>query len=393
MSNIIKAHRGSQTYMTVGTGRNLVLQEGELFLEYPDAGLSAEGSKLKIGDGVTPYYDLPYITSGSAETKDYIDHTKCMVKNRYLIQANVWSNSVDNNGYYTYDLGLVYPYLSTFYSPNIYVAGADNDTFATPEQKAAYNLLEEAELVHSRYIKFYASTKPDIDFYVYVEGREQTNDEKIIDRYFDPVTRTATEYNFGLFLNSKVYSKAAIGCKVTLANSVDYNGGTWIIADVNHDANQRNSYDLISLEGFGAQAFNTDEVSSYWRDSTIRTWLNETFYDGFNSSFKTHMMNIRYDSNDSSYNDDRIILPSFIEVGFTINDTGYYIPEGTKYPIFTDDASRVRYTFGTTDANRWWTRSRDTETDGIIWAALEDGSFYHGGSNFIYNATAVMRVS
>lgn len=61
MSTVLKAHRGPSTYMN-GDGASLVLQEGELFVEYPDAGLSAEGSKLKIGDGVTQYGSLPYIS-------------------------------------------------------------------------------------------------------------------------------------------------------------------------------------------------------------------------------------------------------------------------------------------------------------------------------------------
>lgn len=65
MSNVLKAHRGPSTYMSSGAGASLVLEEGELFVEYPDAGLSSEGSKLKIGDGVSTYDNLPYIVNGS----------------------------------------------------------------------------------------------------------------------------------------------------------------------------------------------------------------------------------------------------------------------------------------------------------------------------------------
>ncbi len=66
MSTVIKAHRGPSTYMNSGEGASLVLAEGELFVEYPDAGISAEGSKLKIGDGVSTYSNLPYIAGSSS---------------------------------------------------------------------------------------------------------------------------------------------------------------------------------------------------------------------------------------------------------------------------------------------------------------------------------------
>ena len=66
MGTILKLHRGPSTYMTAGAGANHILQEGEIFVEYPDAGLSAEGAKIKVGDGVSLYSALPYINLGGS---------------------------------------------------------------------------------------------------------------------------------------------------------------------------------------------------------------------------------------------------------------------------------------------------------------------------------------
>ena len=55
-----KHHRGGKTKMTTGSGKDLVLDSGELFIEYPDDGVSKGKCKIKIGDGVTAYEDISY---------------------------------------------------------------------------------------------------------------------------------------------------------------------------------------------------------------------------------------------------------------------------------------------------------------------------------------------
>ncbi len=64
MPDIIKFHRGSSTYMNSSAGANIILAEGEIFVEYPDSGLASEGTKLKIGDGINTYATLPYMYLG-----------------------------------------------------------------------------------------------------------------------------------------------------------------------------------------------------------------------------------------------------------------------------------------------------------------------------------------
>ena len=45
---------------------NPVLEEGEFVIEVPDSGVGTGLSKMKIGDGVTPYNSLPYAFDGAA---------------------------------------------------------------------------------------------------------------------------------------------------------------------------------------------------------------------------------------------------------------------------------------------------------------------------------------
>jgi len=116
---------------------------------------------------------------------------------------------------------------------------------------------------------------------------------------FDPVTHIATEANFIKFLDCGIYDTKYIGYKVQLSNSVEYNNGLWVIADVNHDSEntgQSNCYDLISEGCFHSAAFSSISPRNSWRNSTTRTWLNNTFYPGFSTKFKNHILNPKYNS-------------------------------------------------------------------------------------------------
>jgi len=57
--------RGKKTTMAT-TKADLVLAAGELFVEYPDTGVGTGAHRIKIGDGVTTYANLPYALGGSA---------------------------------------------------------------------------------------------------------------------------------------------------------------------------------------------------------------------------------------------------------------------------------------------------------------------------------------
>ena len=207
------------------------------------------------------------------------------------------------------------------------------------------------------------------------------------DNYFDPITHIATESHFIKLLEDGFYTEDVIGYKVQLGNSTNYNNGIWVIADVNHDSEnteQTDCYDLISENSFYEYSY----FMPHWRSSNPRTWLNYDFYNGFNTSFKEHMLNPKYRSVHATgnwFSDDKIILPSFTEMGFGNNYSYVSYTEGIAYPIFTNNASRIKKIFNSNTSSNYWTRSLYTSVDtyivyinssGNFNAASYEGSFY-----------------
>ena len=203
------------------------------------------------------------------------------------------------------------------------------------------------------------------------------------DDMFDE-NNTATEENFIKLLEHNVYDSKYIGYKVQLSNSVDYNNGIWVIADVNHDSantGQTNCYDLISQDCFYS-AYNN---GTQWRNSAYRTWLNNTFYPGFSTKFKSRVLNPKYKSQSTWYTDDKIILPSLNELN---NSSSSSTTEGIAYPIFTNSASRIKYQSGTT--RTWWTRTL-INNKSYSWYVSSDGNMSYGSYSYGYLAP-ILRV-
>lgn len=57
MPSYLRPRRGKKT---TAESENIVLKKGEAFFEYPDTGIGTGIGKIKMGDGVTSYNDLPY---------------------------------------------------------------------------------------------------------------------------------------------------------------------------------------------------------------------------------------------------------------------------------------------------------------------------------------------
>ena len=79
-NKVFKPHRGSKSKMTTGEGKNIILQEGEFFVEYPDAGPGSGTCKIKIGDGVTAYSSLPYAISADTDSIIFTPSTASTVQ-------------------------------------------------------------------------------------------------------------------------------------------------------------------------------------------------------------------------------------------------------------------------------------------------------------------------
>jgi hypothetical protein len=225
-----------------------------------------------------------------------------------------------------------------------------------------------------------------------IRRREQVKVEPSFnpDDIFDSTTHIATEEDFMKLLDHGIYDTKYIGYKVQLSNSVDYNNGIWIIADVNHDSTntgQSNCYDLISQDCFYSTTFSSSNNS--WRNSNPRTWLNNTFYPGFSNEFKNHILNPKYNSQGTWYTDDKIILPSKVEIN---SGSGSADIEGVAYPIFTDNTSRIKNQFGGS-AYYWWTRSRYTGYGNYVWVVRTGGGMNYYSYGNSYYLAPVLRIS
>ena len=60
MANYLKPRRGKKSTAISQLSSSTPLQRGEVFFEVPDAGVGTGAGKIKMGDGVHGYDDLPY---------------------------------------------------------------------------------------------------------------------------------------------------------------------------------------------------------------------------------------------------------------------------------------------------------------------------------------------
>lgn len=192
------ANTGTVTSIIAGTGLTggTITGSGTLAVSYgTSAGTACQGNDSRLSDARTPTahnqasntinamtgYSKPSSTSAIAATdslntaigkleKALESGGSAMSKKRYTVSASSWSNSVDANGYYTYSLTLSSPTLKTTYAPNVYIAGADDNTFSTDTEKEQFALLDECNLTSSNTLVLYALTKPESTFYIFVEG-------------------------------------------------------------------------------------------------------------------------------------------------------------------------------------------------------------------------------
>ena len=144
-----------------------------------------------------------------------------------------------------------------------------------------------------------------------------------------------------------------------------------MIVDINHDSantGQTNCYDLMAVDCVAKQIFSSSN-NQYWRSSGCRNWLNSTYYNGFSSNFKSHIMSMKYVSNGSWY-DDYIILPSMTELLRDLVTDSYSTNEGSFYPLlsyFVKNTAAV-------NTDYWWTRSRALNQSQHVWRIFANGN-------------------
>ena len=79
IDKIFKPRRGKKSTM-YGTKKDIILLDGELFIEYPDTGVGTGHGKAKMGDGITSYDKLPYLFGDTSnEIIEFVANTSSTV--------------------------------------------------------------------------------------------------------------------------------------------------------------------------------------------------------------------------------------------------------------------------------------------------------------------------
>lgn len=66
MSSYLRPRRGKKSTAIAQLTSSNPLKRGEIFFEVPDDGVGTGAGKIKMGDGVTTYADLPYFSEGGS---------------------------------------------------------------------------------------------------------------------------------------------------------------------------------------------------------------------------------------------------------------------------------------------------------------------------------------
>lgn len=165
----------------------------------------------------------------------------------------------------------------------------------------------------------------------------------------------------------KRLSDLPTGAKIKETNT-KYGGRTliWIIADKNHKGYPNNTVTLISEKVLLEKMF--DGSTTTYKDSELRSWINDSngLLKDFSSDFKNAIVDTNVNTASGNVTD-KIFLASRAEVGLE----GDSAKEGYKFPIFTNNDSRIGKNFDNQDV-RWWTRTANSSSS--VYGVHSDGS-------------------
>lgn len=167
----------------------------------------------------------------------------------------------------------------------------------------------------------------------------------------------------------KRLSDLPIGAKVK-DNDTQYGGRPiiWLIADKDHQGYPNNTVTLISERVLLDKRF--DESTTTYENSELRRWINDS--DGLLKDFSSDFKNAIVDTNINTASGnvtDKMFLASRAEVGLE----GDSEKEGYKFPIFTDNNSRIGKNFDNRNVG-WWTRTAFSSSS--VYSVGSDGSSY-----------------
>lgn len=144
MAGYFKPRRGKKT---TAENMNLVLQDGEFFCEVPETGVGTGPGKIKMGDGETPYAELPYL----------INQVSIMLTQAEY-DALPDSKYTDDVTYYIVD-----DYLDTGVAENVTFDKAGTNLVAANVQDAIVEVNKKVDD-----LKSFSSTSVDITLHNYI---------------------------------------------------------------------------------------------------------------------------------------------------------------------------------------------------------------------------------
>ena len=135
---------------------------------------------------------------------------------------------------------------------------------------------------------------------------------------------------------------------------------------------------------FIAQMNTSDTNSGGWEASYMSKTIMENVYNSIPSNVRNSIKTVNIGS-DTGYGgnsvtiQDKIFIPSCKEVGFSTSG----LIQGTKFPIFTDNASRIKKTNnGTGSADWWWLRSSRPDISTSFYGVRNDGGLSYGATSY-----------
>lgn len=157
--------------------------------------------------------------------------------------------------------------------------------------------------------------------------------------------------------------------------------GTWVLLK-----------DIYTTSTFGN--------SNSYKDSSIHSYLNSTFYNLIDSEIRAAIKQVKipYQNGTGSGGSlatgtsglsTKVFLLSGYEVGWTTSDSGYFPKDGAKLDYFgsSSGGNSKRIAYNGSSAAVWWLRSPGTGVASSIWCVKSDG----GDGNWSYNVSCGVR--
>ena len=124
-----------------------------------------------------------------------------------------------------------------------------------------------------------------------------------------------------------------------------------------------------------------------WTNSLVRKNIVPEVYEKLSLDLKTVIKEVTKKtksggSSSSMINtNDKLFLPAYVEITGDTTNSYYHKSEGTNYPLFTNDTSRVK-NYNDTPVT-YWTRSPNLGSNTAFFGAIRnDGTWFHGDSDY-----------